>query len=129
MPELEPQVNNGPLITQSIFDTALRKLAQGKATGYDGLPDTILKELGKTKSIKLKLMDQFNLWARRGFLPGYLTIAKVIPLSKDKDNSQFPAVGDVRTIAVLPALTKLYELCIYQLLLGEIQEHNLIDGS
>ena len=40
--------------------------------------------------------------------------AKTILLSKDKNNSAYPKVGDVRIIAVLPAITKLYELVLQE---------------
>ena len=35
----------------------------------------------------------------------------------------------MRTIAVLPALTKLYELCLYELLLPVISNNNLLSES
>ena len=44
-------------------------------------------------------------------MPQYMKKAKIIPLSKDANNSQFPEVGQVRTIAVTPAISKLFELC------------------
>ena len=46
--------------------------------------------------------------------------AKTIFLSKDENGSQFPKVGDVRIIAVLPAITKLYELVLHEKLLADI---------
>ena len=45
-------------------------------------------------------------------IPKYLDVAKIIPISKDKSNPLYPNTGDVRTIAVLTSITKLYELCI-----------------
>ena len=42
--------------------------------------------------------------------PAYLGTARFVPLSKT--DSAFPKPDDVRTIAVLPAISKLIEICI-----------------
>ena len=44
--------------------------------------------------------------------PAYLGTARFVPLSKT--DSAFPKPDDVRTIAVLPAISKLIEICILQ---------------
>jgi hypothetical protein len=44
-----------------------------------------------------------------------------VPLSKDPEGSQFPKYGEVRTIAVTPAIAKLYELCLLQRLTAETE--------
>ena len=54
-----------------------------------------------------------------------MKLARIIPLSKEPSNP-FPAHGQVRTIAVTPAITKLYELCILGKLRKEIVEKELI---
>ena len=56
------------------------------------------------------LMDRLNLILGRTVWPSYLGMAKFVPLSKTE--SEFPAPNDVRTIAVLPAISKLVEICI-----------------
>ena len=54
----------------------------------------------------------FNYWLNGGNIPKYLYSAKVTALTKDKKLSVYPSVGDIRTIAVLPVITKLYETAL-----------------
>ena len=54
-----------------------------------------------------------------------MKLARIIPLSKEPNNP-YPAHGQVRTIAVTPAITKLYELCVLGKLRAEIEEKGLI---
>ena len=58
-------------------------------------------------------------------IPPYMTQAKTVFLSKDKNNSAYPEVGDVRVISILPAVTKLYE----QVLLKKINAQLDADRS
>ena len=45
-------------------------------------------------------------------IPDYMTQARTVLLSKDKNSSTYPKVGDVRVISILPAVTKLFETII-----------------
>ena len=96
--------------------TALKRLAKNKALGVDCLPDNTLHQIAKLSFEK----DQFDgteflrsrvnaIFARVNW-PSYLGTAKFVPLSKT--DSEYPAPNDVRTIAVLPAISKLIEICI-----------------
>jgi len=95
-----------------------------KAIGIDGLKDTVIKKAQSDLTVVSKLTNAFNSWTETGRLPQYMTTARVIPLSKT--SSPFPSKGDVRTISITPAITKLYEKVIYVKLLKEVQEKNLI---
>ena len=52
-------------------------------------------------------------------IPQYLMKARTVLLSKE-DGNQFPEFGKCRVIAILPILTKLFEICILQKLRAEI---------
>ena len=54
-----------------------------------------------------QLAQAFTRWLREGRVPIYCKEAKVFALSKT--GSEFPPVGDIRTISVLPAVFKVYE--------------------
>ena len=71
-------------------------------------------------------MIKFNEWTTTLRIPNYLKKAKIIPLSKDPLNSPFPEVGQVRTIAVTPAITKLFELCQLQKIREVIEENKIL---
>ena len=47
-----------------------------------------------------------------------MKLSKIIPLSKD--TTAFPAVGNIRPIAIAPCLTKLYEQVILTRLTSEL---------
>ena len=56
--------------------------------------------------------------------PEYLTTARVVPISKT--DSAFPPVGSIRTVAVLPAVTKLMELLVMEELKKGARDSRLI---
>ena len=56
--------------------------------------------------------------------PEYLTTARVVPISKT--DSAFPPVGSIRTVAVLPAVTKLMELLVMEELEKGARDRRLI---
>ena len=43
-------------------------------------------------------------------------------LSKDANNSAYPAVGDIRVISILPAITKFYEQVLLNKLNQELEK-------
>ena len=69
-----------------------------------------------------------NNWLKnRSQIPGYLKTGRVISLSKE--DTEYPTRGQIRTICILPSLTKLYELNLLHFLnkeakrLGDIPEN------
>ena len=113
------------IITEGELEVARTKLSKHKAVGVDRLADMRFHNEVLWDRIKDKVLFKFNEWALTLKIPQYLKLARIIPLSKEA-NSAFPAHGQVRTIAVTPAITKLYELCILGKLREEIQEKDLI---
>ena len=106
------------LLDSDDVKTAARKLASGKAVGVDGLPDRLLKEALQDDTVIYKLTLHFNRWLCTGKVPKHLKLARVVTLSKT--DSKYPSVGDIRTIAILPAVFKLYETCVLKLLEQEL---------
>ena len=73
------------------------------------------------REVAQKIAVNFEKWINgEEPIPGYLKQARVIMLSKT--DSQYPEVGDVRVIAILPALTKLYEIFLQRELQKNIDE-------
>ena len=103
------------------------KLAKDKAKGIDELPDSWLKDPMLWPHICRQIAQFFDeLLLNEEEVPKYMKTARVIPLSKDNNTPLYPEEGKVRTIAILPVLTKLYEICLQHFLEQHIQEHNLI---
>ena len=102
------------------MDHAIFRLSSGKAAGIDKLRDIHLKFLLKTSPrVKFKIQVLILKWLNGGDIPYYFTHAKTFLLSKEQN--QFPKVGNVRIIAVLPAILKLYEQILLLNLRRELQ--------
>ena len=76
----------------------------------------------KSEPLREKIRKMFNKWLNGDSrMPAYLMKARTVLLSKEEGN-QFPAFGKCRVIAILPILTKLFELTILKKLRAEIDE-------
>lgn len=94
------------------------RLSKNKATGLDGLPDNSIHDIAKIKDENNKLVglevlrERLNELLRKSLWPHYLSTAKFIALSKTE--SAFPKSDELRTIAILPAWTKVIESVILE---------------
>ena len=55
-----------------------------------------------------------------------MNVARIIPLSKDEESPLYPKKGKVRTIAILPSISKLYEAMILQRLEKHVKDHKIL---
>ena len=60
-------------------------------------------------------------------IPSYLKCARIIALSKS--NTSYPQIGEIRTIAILPAFSKLIERIINKQILEIVNTQNLLNES
>ena len=75
-----------------------------------------------------KLAEAFSNWINgKEPIPAYLKVARTVMLSKT--DSQYPPEGDVRVIAILPALTKLYEVFLQRELVNNIELHKPLHSN
>ena len=110
-------------ISGTEVDRALSCLGN-KATGIDGLDYATLKEKSYRIALVYKLTTVFNRWWNGQDLPAYLKVARIVSLSKD--GTEAPPEGDIRTIAIIPQLTKVYETIIHSRLEEQIQAKRMI---
>ena len=75
---------------------------------------------------KGKLLNTFKIWFHQGKIPEYIKTGRIVPLSKDKVNGCYPERGKVRTITILNAITKLYELCLLSLIQNHLEDFDII---
>ena len=57
-----------------------------------------------------KLVKAFNNWLRTGLYPEYFRHSRMVALSKE--DTQFPSLGAIHTIAVTPSISKVFEKII-----------------
>jgi hypothetical protein len=121
LPQINKLKDTGDLLTTDDVSAAILKLGN-KAIGLDGLKDTQIK-LNKETLVPV-LTKRFNEWIKAGKAPDYITNARVVSLSKE--STAYPSVGNIRTIAISPAITKLYEKAIYPHLMAVIKSKSLV---
>lgn len=68
-------------------------MCKNKAKGLDDLPDWVIRDKKIWEKIKPKLLQQFNKWLNGARVPRYLKSARIYPISKDKEGSQYPEEG------------------------------------
>ena len=61
--------------------------------GVDLLKDMVFHDSVLWSKVKTKVLNKFNEWVLSLRIPSYLKLAKIIPLSKDPDNSPYPSLG------------------------------------
>ena len=122
-PEAEERPNAKTDISMSELEEAMQALSTGKASSFDQLSDRVLKAaLKDSEVLRLKVLKAFNQWLNgEERMPVYLMKARTVLLSKEEGN-QFPSFGKCRVLAILPILTKLFELTILKKLRKEIEE-------
>ena len=102
--DLRQQLDRASSIKVNFFDTLQAvKEVKRKATGLDGMRNSIFKDEKFQATIAWKLKNAMNRWFVRKQFPNYLKASRVIPLSKK--SSKYPPVGEIRTIAILPTVS------------------------
>ena len=111
------------VISERDVQEALKNLSSGKAASFDLLNDrTLKKALRSSLELRLKVAHEFTQWLNGNKrIPEYLLRARTVLLSKE-DGNAFPEFGKCRVIAILPILTKLFEICLLEKLRAEMAE-------
>ena len=92
-----------PVIKEELKDT-VGKLKDKKSTGYDGIDNSLLKNI--IDVIVDPLVHVFNLSLSNGIVPEGMKVSKIIPIHKkgDKEN-----ICNYRPVSLLTSSSKLLE--------------------
>ena len=72
----------------------------------------MLKDDSRSEMLRQKLIPEMEKWLNGAPLPIYMKTTRVVALSKE-DGNHYPSYGKIRTIAVSPAIMKIYEKILH----------------
>lgn len=107
-------------INTDIVNTIIDKLAPKSSTGYDGISTKLLKTIKNVILSPITII--VNQMLNTGIFPDNLKIARVNPVFKKDDESQFT---NYRPISLLPCISKIFEKVIFKQLYSYFQEKEL----
>jgi len=107
-------------LTTEELDKAFTSLQRDKSPGHDGISSNIIS--GCYVSIRNVLCDIFKKSLNEGTFPDKLKIAKVVPIFKNDDPTEF---SNYRPISILPVFSKLLERIIYNRIYDHLRGNNL----
>lgn len=111
------------LVTKADVEAAIRSLGN-KATGVDELDARVIKRRGHKQQLVQKLATTFNHWLTTNKVPKYVKTGKLLNLSKD--GTEYPGVGQIRTISMGCGLFKMFETTVLEKLKVQMEKLNLI---
>jgi hypothetical protein len=108
----ENNVNeNIPRVSKYDITCFINELKNGKSTGSDNIPISVLKEINNEISVPLEIL--FNKIMTSGVYPERWKIANVTPIHKSGKKTN---VSNYRPISLLPIFSKLMEKFMYKTL-------------
>ena len=104
--EVEESLFLTPTTPQEIEELCL-SLESGKGMGWDGVSPRVIK--GVARQLSGSLSRLYNCCMREGFYPTCFKVARVVPVFKGEDPTEF---CNYRPISVLPVLSQIFERVI-----------------
>ena len=112
------------LTTPEEVESLCRDLDVSKGPGHDGFSPSVLRWI--SKEISAPLSGLINACLEVGFFPDFLKVARITPVFKSGDPTQF---GNYRPISVLSVISKIFERVIQGRLLGFLKKQGHILSS
>ena len=98
-----------------------RSLEPGKAVGWDGVSPRVIREVAREISGPLSRL--FNCCIRGGLYPGCFKVARVVPVFKGEDPTEF---ANYRPVSVLPVLSQIFERVLRSRLVAFLDRQGVI---
>ena len=107
--------------TPSEVEEVCRGLKPDKAAGWDGVSPRVIK--GVAYEISRPLSAFLNYCIREGHYPGCFKVARVVPVYKGEDPTQY---SNYRPVSVLPVLSQVFERVLQSRLEGFLESANVM---
>ena len=98
-----------------------KNLNPRKSVGWDGVSPRVIKAVAYELAGPLSRL--FNSCMREGHYPGSFKVARVVPVFKAEDPTQF---SNYRPVSVLPVLSQVFERVLYKRLTKFLDKHKVI---
>ena len=121
LPEENPNKFVFANITEDIVLETARKLKSKKSQGIDNISTYLLKEI--IPIILIPIVYLFNESIRSGYIPDSYKCAKVIPIFKSGDQTQFT---NYRPISLLSSFSKLLEKIISKQIMAYLNKYDIL---
>ena len=96
-------------------------LESGKAAGWDEISPKVVKRVARELSGPLSRL--YNACMREGHYPACFKVARVVPIFKSEDPTQF---SNYRPVSVLPVLSQVFERVLKRRLVEFFDRHSVI---
>jgi Reverse transcriptase (RNA-dependent DNA polymerase) len=118
----ETNTNPSTLTSPREIKNIIKKLKNGKAPGFDGIPNILLKNLPRKALVYLTYI--FNSCIKLSYFPSIWRHALVVPIPKPgKDHS---APSSYRPISLLSSISKIFEKVILKRLTNFIMSNSIL---
>ena len=107
--------------TPSEVEELCRALEGNKGMGWDGVSPRVIKAVAREISGPLSRL--FNMCMREGHYPACFKVARVVPVFKAEDPTQF---SNYRPVSVLPTLSQIFERVLKARLIQFLGEQGVI---
>ncbi len=103
----------------------LKKLNNKKSAGFDGIPNTVLRNIPDNLIFLFAII--FNNALNNMYFPNQWKLAKVIALHKKGKESSDPS--SYRPISLLPNISKIFEIFIYKALISHCVKNDILPNQ
>ena len=107
--------------TPAEVEELCRGLEPGKGAGWDGVSPRVVRAVARELAGPLSRL--FNCCMRGGYYPAFFKVARVVPVFKGEDPTQF---ANYRPVSVLPVLSQVFERVLKARLVGFLDGQGVI---
>lgn len=111
------------MTTEKEIETAIKKLKNTSAVGYDNIPTAIIKQ--NAEHLKTAIKTIINSSLTTGQVPNNMKISRITPIHKSGDTNN---PSNYRPISILPIIDKIMSKLINEQLMNYIDNHKILDN-
>lgn len=111
------------MTTENDIVTAIKKLKNTSAVGYDNIPTATIKQ--NVQSLKITIQKIINTSLSTGKVPENLKVSRITPIHKSGDTHN---PSNYRPISILPIMDKILSKIVNEQIMDYIEKHHVLDN-